>query len=109
MLDGALNPTRWSFRAAFLLAIAADTVQIIAFSLFAEGAVSPLDSGLDVVVAIALTYLLGWHWEFAPSFLAELIPGVDLVPFWTLAVVNVYRKSKQPGNAGKTIDIAPLT
>jgi len=23
------------------------------------------------------------------------VPGVDLVPFWTLAVANVYRKWKQ--------------
>jgi hypothetical protein len=23
------------------------------------------------------------------------VPGVDLVPFWTLAVANVYRKAKQ--------------
>jgi hypothetical protein len=23
------------------------------------------------------------------------VPGVDLVPFWTMAVANVYRKSKQ--------------
>jgi len=38
--------------------------------------------------------LLGWHWEFLPSFLAKLVPGVDLVPFWTIAVANVYRKSK---------------
>jgi hypothetical protein len=29
-----------------------------------------------------------------PSFLAKLVPGVDLVPFWTMAVANVYRKSK---------------
>ena len=39
-------------------------------------------------------YLLGWHWEFLPSFAAKLIPGVDLVPLWTLAVANVYRKSR---------------
>jgi hypothetical protein len=23
------------------------------------------------------------------------VPGVDLVPFWTMAVANVYRKSKR--------------
>jgi len=27
--------------------------------------------------------------------IAELAPGVDWVPFWTLAVGNVYRKRKQ--------------
>jgi hypothetical protein len=42
-----------------------------------------------------LVQLLGWHWEFLPSFLAKLVPGVDLVPFWTTAVANVYRKSKR--------------
>jgi hypothetical protein len=28
-------------------------------------------------------------------FAAELVPGVDIVPFWTLAVANVYRILKQ--------------
>jgi len=42
-----------------------------------------------------VVHLLGWHWEFLPSFFAKLVPGVDLVPFWTLAVANVYRKWKQ--------------
>jgi hypothetical protein len=43
----------------------------------------------------ALSYLLGWNWEFLPSFLAKLVPGADLVPLWTLAVANVYRRSKR--------------
>jgi len=52
-----------------------------------------------------LSWLLGWHWEFAPSFLGKLVPGFDLVPLWTLAVANVYRKAKPhavatAGNAG---------
>jgi hypothetical protein len=41
-----------------------------------------------------MIHLLGWHWEFLPSFLAKLVPGVDLVPLWTLAVANVWRKAK---------------
>ena len=39
--------------------------------------------------------LLGWHWEFLPSFFAKLVPGVDLVPFWTMAVASVWRKAKR--------------
>lgn len=81
-------------RAAMALAIAADVVQIALFPLFIEGAVSPADDLLDLGVAGALTSLLGWHWEFAPSFLAKLVPGIDFVPLWTMAVANVYRKSK---------------
>jgi hypothetical protein len=62
---------------------------------FAEGALSPADDILDLAVAAVLVRLLGWHWEFLPAFAGELVPGVDLVPFWTLAVANVYRKWKQ--------------
>jgi hypothetical protein len=86
---------RSRFRAAMILAMAADALQIFVFPLFAEGALSPADDVLDIGVAAVLVHLLGWHWEFLPAFLAELVPGVDLVPFWTLAVVNVYRKWKQ--------------
>src|SRR2546422_2920661 len=89
-----LSP-RSRFRAAMILAMAADALQIFVFPLFAEGALSPADDVLDLAVAVVLVHLLGWHWEFLPAFLAELVPGVDLVPFWTLAVVNVYRKWKQ--------------
>ena len=89
-----LSP-RARFRAAVILAIAADALQIVVFPLFAEGALSPADDVLDIAVAAVLVHLLGWHWEFLPAFAGELVPGVDLVPFWTLAVINVYRKWKQ--------------
>jgi hypothetical protein len=83
------------FRAAMTLAIIADAFQIVVFPLFVEGALSPANDVLDLAVAAVLVRLLGWHWEFLPAFAAELVPGVDLVPFWTLAVANVYRKWKQ--------------
>jgi hypothetical protein len=83
------------FRTAMLLAIVADALQLIVFPAFIEGALSPADDILDLGIGAAMVRLLGWHWEFLPSFLAKLVPGVDLVPFWTLAVANVYRKSKQ--------------
>jgi hypothetical protein len=82
------------FRAALLLAMAADALQLFVLPLFAEGAFSPADDLLDILVAIVLVRLLGFHWEFLPAFAGELIPGVDLVPFWSLAVANVYRKWK---------------
>lgn len=78
-----------------MLAIIADALQIIVFPLFVEGALSPADDLLDFGIAAVLVNLLGWHWEFLPSFFAKLVPGVDLVPFWTMAVLNVYRKWKQ--------------
>ena len=89
-----LSP-RSRFQAAMILAMAADALQIFVFPLFAEGALSPADDVLDIAVAAVLVNLLGWHWEFLPAFAAELVPGVDLVPFWTIAVISVYRKWKQ--------------
>jgi hypothetical protein len=95
ILDSHSISTRSRFRAALLTAIIADALQIAVFPLFVEGAESPAADILDLGVGAVLTYLLGWHWEFMPSFFAKLVPGVDLVPFWTMAVANVYRKSKQ--------------
>jgi hypothetical protein len=83
------------FREAMILAIVADALQIVIFPLFAAGALSPAEDVLDLGVGAIMIHLLGFHWEFLPTFLAKLVPGVDLVPFWTLAVANVYRKSKR--------------
>lgn len=83
------------FQIALILAIFADALQIIIFPIFVAGGASPADDLLDCGVGALLFYLLGWHWEFLPSFLGKLIPGADLAPFWTLAVGNVYRKSRQ--------------
>lgn len=83
------------FRAAMILAMVADALQIAVFPLFVEGALSPAEDVLDFGVGALMVHLLGWHWEFLPSFFAKLVPGVDLVPFWTMAVANVYRKSKR--------------
>jgi hypothetical protein len=88
------SPSGPRLKTALALAIIADIVQMVVFPLVIEGAASPADDILDLCVGGALTFLLGWHWEFLPSFAAKLLPGVDLVPLWTLAVGNVYRKSK---------------
>ena len=97
------------FRTAMLLAIAADALQLMLLPLFAEGAVSPADDLLDLGMAAAMVHLLGWHWEFLPSFLVKLVPGVDLVPFWTLAVANVWRKARHEAQVpdGSTAPLLP--
>jgi hypothetical protein len=90
------------FRAAMLLAIVADALQLVVFPLFVAGALSPADDLLDLGVGAAMIHLLGWHWEFLPSFFAKLVPGVDLVPFWTMAVASVWRKAKRMADAAST-------
>ena len=79
-------------RLAWLVAIAADALQIVAFPFFAEGGMSPFDIVLDVLTGAILTKLLGWHWAFLPTLAAELIPGVDMFPTWTAAVFFVTRQ-----------------
>ncbi|MFY9703597.1 MAG: hypothetical protein WCB56_08475 [Terriglobales bacterium] len=84
-------------RQAWIVAIAADVLQIAAFPLFAEGALSPADSVLDLIVGFVMIRLLGWHWAFLPSAAAKLIPGADLFPTWTAAVWFVTRHKVQAG------------
>jgi hypothetical protein len=89
-------PRRYSRgRVAIAWAIAAlvDAVQIAGVA-----AALPLNEGLDVVVAVALTFLIGWHIAFIPTFIIESLPFADLAPTWTLAVFIATRgKSAKSG------------
>jgi hypothetical protein len=73
-------------RAARIIAVLADLTQIILLPVFAVGGASPWNDTLDLAVAAAMTWLVGWHWAFLPTFLSELVPFWDLVPTWTAAV-----------------------
>lgn len=94
-------------RIAMVLAIVADILQFAVFPFVIEGGASPADDILDLSIGGLLTYLLGWHWEFLPSFAAKLIPGVEFVPLWTLAVANVYRKSRAQVSVGAAAQNRP--
>jgi hypothetical protein len=85
-----LTPRRvWIARG---LAVLVDLVQVVVppASLF------PLVEVIDVLTAAAMFALVGWHWAFLPSFLAEFVPVVDLVPTWTLAAVIATRGRMAP-------------
>jgi hypothetical protein len=83
-------------RAAWLVAVVADAIQVGAFPFFMEGGLSPADWVVDLVAGAALCGLLGWHWAFLPTFAAELVPGLDLIPTWTAAVAFVTRGKVNP-------------
>ncbi len=83
-----LNP-KWL---ALGIAILADTLQFALLPLFAEGVLSPFEAVLDIPTAAIMISLLGWHWAFLPSFVAELVPVLDLFPTWTVAVLYVIRQ-----------------
>lgn len=78
-------------RLALGLALLADALQLGALPFFVWGAASPWNDALDLAMAAAMVALLGWHWAFLPSFVAELIPLASLVPTWTAAVLIVAR------------------
>ena len=82
----------WLARA---LALLVDGVQIVLLPFVMGGAISPIDDVLDVVVAIVLVALLGWHWAFIPAFVTELFPMIDLAPTWTLAVFVATRDRRK--------------
>ena len=73
-------------KAARTVAVAADLLQIALLPAFFPGAISPANNVVDLLVALVLLRLVGWHWAFVPTFLAELVPFLDLVPTWTAAV-----------------------
>jgi hypothetical protein len=76
-------------RAARVIAVAADAVQLAAAPLFGEGFASPFNDVLDVAVAAVLVKLLGFHWALLPTLLAEAVPALDLAPTWTASVLLI--------------------
>ncbi|EEF58396.1 hypothetical protein [Pedosphaera parvula] len=88
------NPAR--IRTARFIAIGADILQIGLFPLFGEGFISPLSDALDVLVCVLLTWLVGWHFSFLPSFVVKVLPVADLVPTWTIAIFMATRQNQRP-------------
>ncbi len=78
------------------VAVAADVLQMGLFPAFLEGLASPFEAALDMVVCAVLTWLVGWHIAFLPSFLVEGLPFVDLAPTWTIAILIATRKKNPP-------------
>jgi hypothetical protein len=74
---------------ALSIALAADTLQLVLWPAFAEGAASPFDDALDLVVGAALWAILGMSPRLALAFGMELVPGADLFPTWTAVVLSI--------------------
>ena len=96
-LKGIKSP---KLRLAWLVAIAADAIQIVALPLFVPGGLSPLDVVLDAAAAVVLIELLGWHWAFLPTLAAELVPAqeeIDLKKVFA-RMEEIRKRSKKPKN-----------
>ena len=93
--------------AARVIALTADAVQLGFFPLFVGGAPEGFDAVLDIAVGAAMVALCGWHWAFLPAFAAELLPGIDLAPTWTIAVLIATRQKPRVEEPVKAERIDP--
>ena len=98
MVRPPLSPAR--LRAAWILALAVDAIQIPATATGPLGWL--LGAGLDLLAMAVLWGLLGFHWAFLPSFVTEGIPYLNLAPLWTLAVAMATR-----GRGGPELPMPP--
>lgn len=92
-------------RAAFILAIVVDLLQAPAQVATLSGVLAlptqAIDLGVDVVTALIMSRLLGFHWALAPTFLLEALPFVDVAPTWTACVWIVIQARKSEGRYEK--------
>jgi hypothetical protein len=65
---------------AFAIAACADAIGVFTASL------PPISWLVDIVTAILLFIVLGWHWLLLPGLVMEAIPGVGILPLWLLVV-----------------------
>ncbi len=93
--DSATPSRAIRFLLALIIAVFADAMQLLLLPLFGGGGASPLNDGLDVIVALIMVTLLGFHWQFLPSFFSELVPVLNIAPAWTLAVLWVRRNERR--------------
>ena len=71
-----------------------DVLQLAIIPLMFEGFLSPVNTAVDVVMAVVFTLMIGWHWALIPTFVSELVPFLDLVPTWTAAVFLATRSGE---------------
>jgi hypothetical protein len=77
-------------RRVLLARAVAVVVDIVQWALLPVS-LTPWNAAIDAATGLVMVALVGWHWAFLPTFVAELVPFVDLVPTWTLAVTFATR------------------
>ena len=103
LLDGVVTLSvvgRVPGTGARVLAIVVDLAQYALLPV----ALTPLNNVIDTATALVMVALVGWHWAFLPTFLTELVPFVDLVPTWTIAVFLATRGQDVTPGAPKMPD-----
>lgn len=107
-----VSPLR--LKAAWVVAIGIDALQVFIFPATIEGIFSPITVILDFIAMAVLSWLVGWHWAFLPSIVVELIPGLDLAPTWTIALaiatrgLNTQTPVSGPPTGATPKDVTPM-
>jgi hypothetical protein len=85
--------TRTRIVLALAVAVAADGLQFFSGPL----GWAFLDQAIDFMAMLLTAWAIGFHLLLLPTFVAELIPVVDMLPTWTACVVAVIvlRKREQ--------------
>ncbi len=58
-----------------------------------------LDQAIDVVALLLTAWAIGFHLLLLPTFVAEFVPVVDMLPTWTACVIAVIALRKREQNA----------
>ena len=92
-------------RSAYLVAVAADVVQL----LLGPVGWTFADEIIDAAAMVTISRLIGFHPLLLPTFIIEFMPIADLLPTWTgcVALVVALRKRQQPPppTSGDVIDV----
>ena len=82
--------SRQRLAGAFAVAAVADCLSILI------ALAPPVQWAIDLATAILLLVVLGWQWALLPGLVMEAIPGLDVFPFWVLAVGAVAKWGRTP-------------
>lgn len=102
-----LTPKR--IRAARYVAAGVDLLQIALLPTFFPAAISGANNVIDVIAAVVLIALAGWHWAFLPTFMIEMVPMADLAPTWSAAVYIATRGLDEDTATETEAEIQPPT
>jgi hypothetical protein len=90
--------TRTRIILALAAALLADSLQL----LLGPAGWAFVDQAIDVAAMLLTAWAIGFHLLLLPTFLAEFVPGVDLLPTWTACVLAVIALRKRDQNAAQT-------
>jgi hypothetical protein len=92
-------------KAALVAAGIIDMLQMGIFPAVLPGAVSPVQSGLDILAAIVLLAICGFKWQFMLAFFIELLPVVGVFPTWSAVVLML--PSEEPRTNVQPMAVPP--